>query len=293
MPVPDPKTLVRRPVGATMRRVFSTADHPRVAEDQGGDRGLFGPDSVTWRVHGDLSMLVGGIRALMVQTVHPLAIAGVAQHSRYRTDPLGRLRRTAAFVATTTYGSTAEADAAIAKVRSIHDRVRGVAADGRAYSANDPDLLAWVHHVEVQSFLLAYQRIGPGLGRDEADQYVSEMANLGARLGVPDPITKAATLHDWLRRHPEQHVTAEARAAVRFLAWAPLPLSVRGPYAVLLAAAISLIPIRQRYALGLFLPGPISGRLACEPAARALVGALGWSLGPSPALERARSRLGA
>jgi uncharacterized protein (DUF2236 family) len=274
-----------------MRRIFSTAGDRAVAEDLGGDSGLFGPDSVTWRVHADLAMLVGGMRALIVQTVHPLAIAAVAQHSRYRTDPLGRLRRTAAFVATTTYGSSAQADAAIAKVHSIHDRVRGVAADGRTYSANDPDLLAWVHHVEVQSFLLAYQRIGPGLGRDEADQYVSEMANLGARLGLRESITTAAALHDWVRHHPDQHVTADARAAVRFLAWAPLPVSARAPYGVLLAAAISLVPIRQRHALGLFLPGPIAGRLACEPAARGLVGVLGWSLGPSPALERARSRL--
>ena len=275
-----------------MRQVFAAPQSPALADDSDGDAGIFGPDSVTWRVHADLSMLVGGIRALIVQTVHPLAIAGVAQHSQYRTDPLGRLRRTAAFVATTTYGSSGDADAAIARVRSIHDHVRGVAADGRAYSANDPDLLAWVHHVEVQSFLLAYQRIGPGLDRDEADRYVLEMAGLGALLGVREPVTTAAALHDWVRHHPEQRVTADARAAARFLLVAPLPFAARGPYAVLLAAAISLVPIRQRLALGLLLPGPITGRLACEPAARALVGALGWSLGPSPVLARAHARVG-
>ena len=119
-----------------------------------------------------------------------------------------------------------------------------------------------------------------------------EMADLGALLGVREPITTAAALHDWVRHHPEQRVTAEpCCGAIPRLGAAPT--LGPGPYGVLLAAAISLVPIRQRFALGLFLPGPITGRLACEPAARVLVGALGWSLGPSPALERARSRLGA
>jgi uncharacterized protein (DUF2236 family) len=258
-----------------------------------GDAGLFGPDSVTWHVHSNFSMFVGGIRALIVQTLHPLAMAGVAQHSNYRADPLGRLHRTAAFIAKTTYGTTGEADAAIAKVRAIHEHVQGVAGDGRPYSAGDPELLAWVHHVEVQSFLLAYQRVGPGLSPAGADRYVSEMARLGERMGVRAPMTTAEALHAWVRDHPEQRVTAEARAAVRFLLLPPLPLAARAPYAVLLAAAISLVPLRQRLALGLVLPGPVVGRLASEPVAAALVGALGWSLGPSPALEQARARVGA
>jgi len=292
MPVPGPKSVVRSAATATMGRVFPrarTAPGPIAA----GDAGLFGPDSVTWRVHSNFSMFVGGIRALIVQTLHPLAMAGVAQHSNYRADPLGRLHRTAAFIAATTYGTTAEADAAIARVRAIHERVHGVARDGRPYEANDPALLAWVHHGEVQSFLLAYQRVGPGLGAADADRYVGEMAVLADRMGVRDPMTTAGALHAWVRDHPELRVTPEARAAVRFLLLAPLPLAARAPYAVLLAAAISLVPMRQRLALGLVLPGPVTGRLAFEPAASALVGALGWSLGPSPALAQARARVGA
>ena len=217
VPVPDPKAVVRGAASAAMRRIFSAPGDQGAAADVDGDAGLFGPDSITWRVHSDLSMLVGGVRALIVQTVHPLAIAGVAQHSQFRSDPLGRLRRTAAFVAATTYGSTAQADAAIARVRAIHERVTGVAADGRPYSANDPDLLAWVHHVEVQSFLLAYQRVGPGLGPADADTYVREMAGLGERFGVRDPVSTAADLHAWVRHHPDQRVTPDARAAVRFM----------------------------------------------------------------------------
>jgi uncharacterized protein (DUF2236 family) len=257
------------------------------------DAGLFGPDSVTWRVHSHMSVLVGGFRSLLVQTLHPLAMAGVAGHSNYRTDPLGRLQRTANFVGATTYGTTEQAEAAIDRVRRVHGQVRGTASDGRPYSATDPELLAWVHHVEVESFLLAYQRLGPGLEEREADQYVAEMAGLGARLGVEQHITTAAALHDWVRNHPDQRVSAEARAAVRFLLVPPLPLAARGPYAVLLAGAISLIPVRDRRRLGLFLPGAMSGKLACEPAARAMVAALGWAMGPSPALANARARIGA
>jgi uncharacterized protein (DUF2236 family) len=292
MPVPDPKSLVRSAATATMGRVFPRGRRETafVAE---GDAGLFGPGSVTWEVHSSFAMFVGGIRALIVQTLHPLAMAGVAEHSNYRADPLGRLHRTAAFIAATTYGTTAEAEAAIARVHAIHEHVRGVARDGRSYEANDPALLAWVHHVEVQSFLLAYQRVGPGLSTSDADRYVAEMAELGRRMGVRDPMTTAAELHAWVREHPDQGVTPEARAAVRFLLFPPLPLAARGPYAVLLAAAISLVPLQQRFALGLVLPDPVTGRLASERVAGALVSALGWSLGPSPALLAARARVGA
>jgi len=292
MAVPGPKSVVRSAATATMSRVFPRG-RPAITAVPAGDAGIFGPESVTWRVHSNFSMFAGGIRALVVQTLHPLAMAGVAEHSNYRADPLGRLHRTAAFIAATTYGTTADADAAIARVRAIHERVRGVAPDGRPYAANDPELLAWVHHVEVQSFLLAYQRLGPGLSAPDADRYVREMARLGERMGVVAPMTTADALHAWVRDHPEQRATAEARAAVRFLILAPLPLAARAPYAVLLAAAISLVPLRQRLALGLVLPGPVLGRLASEPVAAALVSTLGWSLGPSPALVQARARVGA
>ncbi|HVM64042.1 MAG TPA: oxygenase MpaB family protein, partial [Acidimicrobiales bacterium] len=266
MAVPGPKSVVRSAATATMSRVFPRG-RPAITAVPAGDAGIFGPESVTWRVHSNFSMFAGGIRALVVQTLHPLAMAGVAEHSNYRADPLGRLHRTAAFIAATTYGTTADADAAIARVRAIHERVRGVAPDGRPYAANDPELLAWVHHVEVQSFLLAYQRLGPGLSAADADRYVREMARLGERMGVVAPMTTADALHAWVRDHPEQRATAEARAAVRFLILAPLPLAARAPYAVLLAAAISLVPLRQRLALGLVLPGPVLGRLASEPVA--------------------------
>jgi uncharacterized protein (DUF2236 family) len=308
VPLTSPITAVRDAAGATIRNLLAAPPEALVGPGPGpgqgpvkftvededrGDAGLFGPDSITWRVHSHLSVLVGGLRSLVLQTLHPLAMAGVAQHSSYRTDPLGRLQRTATFVGTTTYGSTRQAEAAIAKVRHVHQRVKGTAPDGRPYAASDSDLLAWVHHVEVQSFLVAYQRIGPGLSPADADRYVAEMAVVGAKLGVEAPLTTAHALHEWIRDHPEQRATPEARAAVRFLLAPPVPLSVRGPYTVLMGAAISLVPLRRRLELGLYLPGPIAGRLAAEPAAKAMVSGLGWAMGPSPALVNARARLGA
>ena len=124
------------------------------------DPGLFGPASVAWRVHGEMSMLVGGLRALLLQTLHPPTMAGVADHSDYRKDPLGRLHRTGRFIGATTYGNTATAEHVIEMVRRIHERVAGTLADGTPYAATDPHLLGWVHVTEVDSFLRAYERYG-------------------------------------------------------------------------------------------------------------------------------------
>ena len=153
-----------------------------------GDPGLFGPASVTWRVHADFtSMLAGGIGALLLQCLHPLALAGVWDHSSFRQDMRGRLARTAGFIAATTYGSTALAGEALEKVRSIHARVRGTDPDGRAYAADDPELLYWVHLAECSSFLSAYRAIvEPGMTAREMDAYWSEMARIPLGLGC-DP----------------------------------------------------------------------------------------------------------
>jgi hypothetical protein len=148
----------------------------------------FAPHSVVRRIHGDLpSMLIGGLSALLFQMLHPLAMAGVAQHSNYRQDPLGRLERTATFLGTTTFGTVDEASAAIERVRRVHVQVKGVASDGRSYSATDPDLLTWVHVAEVSSFLEASRVYAPVTPtRQEADEYLSQMAKVGgACLGRP------------------------------------------------------------------------------------------------------------
>ena len=148
------------------------------------DPGLFGPDSVTWRVHADPSMALAGLRALLLQAVHPLAMAGVAQHSDFRRDPWGRLFRTAEYVGVTTFGTTEQARRAGAKVRGIHGRLVGIEPEsGTAYRVNDPALLRWVHCCEAESFLSTALRCGLRLSAADQDRYYAEQT-LGASLVV-------------------------------------------------------------------------------------------------------------
>ncbi len=253
-----------------------------------GDAGWFGPDSVVWRVHSDLSTLVGGLRALLYQTLHPLAMAGVAEHSDYRHDPWGRLHRTAEFVAATTYGTTEEAQAAVDLVKRVHLRVKGVAPDGRAYSATDPNLLAWVHVTEVDSFLAAYNRYGPGLTAADADRYVAEMAVVGRALDS-DPVPESVPeLAEVLARY-RLHASAQTRDALKFLVFPPLDWKLRPAYGLVTAAAIELLPISAQLELRLVSP-PLAGPVAVRPALRTLLGTLRWALGEAPALAAARQR---
>lgn len=285
---------VRRTLGDSVRSMVSgEGDLEEVFATHQGDPGLFGPDSVTWRVHGDLSMFVGGIRALFLQTVHPLAMAGVAEHSDYRVDPLGRLHRTAAFVGTTTYAATPVAEQAIAVVRAVHNHVRGTAPDGRPYSANDPDLLTWVHATEVDSFLRAYQRYGSEpLSDTDADRYLDEVAVTAIGLGAEWVPRSRAEMREYFRRvRPELHAGRQARDTARWLCFPPLPLAGRAPYAVLCGAAIGMLPGRVRRSLWLPAP-PGADAVVVAPATRALLSGLGWVLGAeSPVLEMARARV--
>ena len=259
-----------------------------------GDPGLFGPDSPVWEVHADPAMLVAGIRALLLQMFHPLAMAGVADHSDYREDPSGRLNRTAHFVTVTTYGSTEAADQAIAGVRRVHDFVTGTAPDGRPYAANDPHLLLWVHVAEIDSFLRSYQRYGRRpLSPAEADRYVDDMAEVAIRLGADVPPRSVAGMRTWLRGMRDQlDIGEQARDTCRFLLSPPkLPLAARAPYTVVAAASIGLLPRWARMELRL-PPLPLVDRLAVIPAAKLLVGTLGWATGASPFKHAALERVG-
>lgn len=250
----------------------------------------FAPDSAMWAVHTDVAMFVGGLRALLLQTLHPLALAGVVQHSTYRTDPLGRLQRTGAFVGATTFGTVDEANQAIDMVRTIHARVAGTARDGRPYSATDPHLLAWVHCTEADSFLRARQRYGSGPLEDAvADAYVAQIGGIGGALGVIDPPQNRAELRDRLISYrPELAATRDTRDTVRFLALPPLPLAARAPYGVLFGAAVSMLPGFARRMVRLpVVPGVEP--LAIRPAATVMLRTLGWALGEHPATEAART----
>jgi uncharacterized protein (DUF2236 family) len=223
--------------------VTSTIDIPRARDDVAG---LFGPGSVAWRVHADPAMVIGGIRALLVQSLHPLAIAGVVEHTEYRDHLWKRLRDTAQFVATTVFGTTAEAEAAAAVVRSLHNRVHGIdPITGLAYDANDRVLLRWVHDVEVQSFLVAYQRYGCPLTDRDADRYVAEMARAGELVGLPAaeaPHSVAELDADLAAFRPALRATPGSKEVARILLWPPLPLWARPLWGSLFAGAVATIP---------------------------------------------------
>jgi len=274
-----------RTQGASLLRNALAGDEGLAAEEMASvdDLGLFGPDSVVWRVHGDSSMLIGGLRSLMFQTLHPLAMAGVAEHSDYKSDPWGRLNRTGRFVGATTYGSTETAERAIRIVHNVHKRVKGTAPDGRPYEANDPHLLLWVHITEVDSFLRAYEAYGAGKLRDsEKDQYVAEMAEVARRLGSEAPPESVAELkaclHDF---RAECEAGPYARETIRFLLLPPVPLALRGPYGVLAAGAITLLPPWARRELRLPVL-PLSDPLAVRPAATVLTRTIGWLMAADP-----------
>ena len=237
-------------------------------------------DSPARTVHADPAMFIGGLRALLLQSLHPLAMAGVAEHSDYRSDPWGRLQRTAEFLAVTTYGPAAAAEHAVARVRRVHERVVGVAPDGRAYAANDPHLLAWVHLAEVDSFLRAYQRFGAArLDEAAADAYVRDLAVVADHLGAETPPRSVADLRRQLRAfRPELRGTADARRAAVFLVGRPpVPAVARPAYLVLAAAAVSLLPPWARWPLRLPLL-PVSERVLVGPAGALATSALRWTM---------------
>jgi uncharacterized protein (DUF2236 family) len=215
-------------------------------ENPKGDPGLFGPDSVSWQVHGDFSsMLIGGISALLMQALHPLALAGVWDHSNFRQDMLGRLRRTGQFISGTTFGSRQDAEWLIDKVRTIHLRIVGTAPDGRPYAASDPDLLTWVHVAEVSSFLAAHLRYrNPQLSAADQDRYYAEIALIAERLGAREVPRSRREVADYLQRlRPELLCDERSREVLRLLLAAPAPSQLAKPFgALMMQAGIDLLP---------------------------------------------------
>src|SRR5215813_8150590 len=286
--VPDLAGSVRSRIGAAIFERVAGPEGParsQVINAPGGER-WFADGRPIRRVHADTSMFIGGLTALLLQSLHPLAMAAVAGHSGYRGDPWGRLQRTSYFLAVTTFGRAGDAREAIARVRAIHQRVTGIAPDGRPYAASDPHLLTWVHIAEADSFLRAHSRFGTQpLDQAGRDGYVADMARIGAALGVPDPPYTEAELADRIAGYrAELAVTAQAREAARFLLLSPpLPALARAPYGVLAAAAVSLLPGWARRPLR--LPRlPVTEAAVVRPAGHALVQAIRWAItAPRPA----------
>ncbi|MGR6330490.1 oxygenase MpaB family protein [Sphingomonas sp. XXL09] len=282
---------IRDTIQAQVHRLVGFGDGGVDLTRPPGDHGLFGPESAAWRVHGDFTaMMAGGVAALLLQMLHPGALAGVWDHSNFRRDMQGRLKRTAQFISGTTYGATETAERLIARVRSIHDRVAGTLPDGTPYSANDPALLTWVHVAEVAMFLAAYRRYReadfPG---SEQDRYLGEVATIAERLGAVAVPRSRAEVDAYLRAvRPQLRVDHRTRKVARaLLRQQPASLAMAPAQALLMEGGIALLPDWARTMHGLDR-SPIH-----RPAVRAGVAGVGsvlrWALRDGSA-KRARAQ---
>jgi uncharacterized protein (DUF2236 family) len=278
--MPSPLHLLTHPAREPIRRWVLSAfprngggtidyDHPI------GDPGLFGPDSATWRIHSDFpGMLAGGLAALMLQTLHPLALAGVWDHSNFRDDLLGRLRRTTAFVGGTTYAPREQARQLIERVKHIHAQVIGHAEDGRPYAADDPHLLTWVHVTEAHSFLQGYRRFSHiTLPAGAADRYYDEVRRIAEALGARDVPASEAEVTAYFRLMRSELIYSErSRVVLDVLSRVRLPVPIAGlSRNVFLLAGAALLP---EWAERMLQRTPLQ-RAQARLAARAL-----WSVSP-------------
>jgi len=241
----SPAALARRALIRNVRAVFndqSRGEKPVVRSPQS----MFGPGSVIWRVHGDVvTMMVGGMSALLLQMLHPAVLGGVWDHSNFRNDMLGRLRRTARFISLTTYASREEAEAAMARVRTVHAQVSGTLPDGTNYSADDPQLLAWVHVSEALSFLNARIRYAePGMPHVDQDRYFEEMSGIALALGA-DPVPRSRAAAEQLVERMRPQLLCDARTrevAAIVLKQRPDNLAMAAAQRVIGQAAVDLLP---------------------------------------------------
>jgi uncharacterized protein (DUF2236 family) len=264
-----------------------------VPEDPADD-GLFGPASVAWRVSADLASPVAGLRSLLMQALHPLAMAGVDQHSGWRRDPVGRLAATSAYLATVTFGERAVAEQAATRVRRIHEHVRGTdAVTGRRYAAGDPALLLWVHAALVQSSLAAGRAFGTPLSAEDSDRYVAEMMVAAELVGVPRSLVPASVAE--LERYvasvrPGLSCTPAARQSMAYLLNPPgLDEEIAEFWQDVRDAAIAVLPEWARQMYGYSTPPPLTPGRRAE--IRQSLGVLdAMSLGQPGVLE-ARQRI--
>jgi uncharacterized protein (DUF2236 family) len=271
----------------------SAAAYVSGVPEDAADDGLFGPASVAWRVSTDLASPVAGLRSLLMQALHPLAMAGVDQHSGWRRDPVGRLAATSAYLATVTFGERAVAEQAAARVRRIHDHVRGVdAVTGRRYAASDPPLLLWVHAAQVDSVLAAGSLVGTALSAADSDRYVEEMMAAAELVGVPRPLIPASVAE--LERYvasvrPGLSCTPAARESMAYLLDPPgLDEEIAGFWQDVRDAAIAVLPEWARQMYGYSAP-PLSPRHRTE--IRQSLGVLDAMFLSQPGVLEARQRI--
>ncbi|MFE4469597.1 oxygenase MpaB family protein [Leifsonia sp. NPDC056824] len=260
--------------------------------EDGEDAGFFPAGGAAWTVHGGMPTLVAGVRALLLQALHPGALAGVRDHSRYREDPLGRLAGTIQWIHTVTFGSRGQAVAGSELVKTLHERVHGSYVDGhgvtRPYTANDPDLAEWVHLAFTDAFLTAHERWGSPIPGG-ADGYVNEWATAAELMGVGDPPRTAADLRariDAATDAGELRGGPEVEEIVRFIRRPPLRWTLRPSYRVLFRAGVSTLEPRHRALLGL----PVADRLPVRRATAVVLGGAQVLLGPQTQAELAARR---
>ena len=266
--------------------------YARSVQERPADAGLFGPKSLVWRVHRDRSFPVAGMRSLMVQALHPLAMAGVAQHSDWKRDPFGRLTATSGYVLTVTYGDTASANAAAARVRAVHTHVRGTdEVTGLGYSAADPELLLWVHAGMVDSIVTIVRRYGRGLDAAEADRYVAEMVPFAVIVGVPPEMVPASVqaLREYMESVVLRQATPAARDAIGIVLDPPgLTDDFRELWHDIGQVAIGTLPAWARSMYG--FAEPPAEMMEREPV-RQLIGALDLAFESLPGVLEARERI--
>jgi uncharacterized protein (DUF2236 family) len=237
--------LLTAPLRAWVLRAFPRGQGDIDYDSPPGDPGLFAPDSAAWQVHADFpGMLSGGLCALMLQTLHPAALAGVWDHSNFRDDLVGRLRRTTQFVAGTSYAGRAEAERLVQRVRRIHARVRGTTEAGTPYSADDPALLTWVHVTEAYGFVQGYRHYCGPLPTRDADRYYDETRAVAEALGAGDvPRSEAEVTAYLLQVRPRLAFTERSRTVLAVLAEMRLPVPMPGlSRDVFLGAGAALLP---------------------------------------------------
>jgi uncharacterized protein (DUF2236 family) len=290
------------PLKKRLVRTFSNS-HEGVPQWQldlanGDDAGYHLPGSAVWAVHGSMSPIVAGIRTLLMQALHPGALAGVHEHSNFREDPLGRLANTIRWIFTVTYGSTEAAENASRRVRRLHEAVQGNYSDNlgtqRGYSANDPQLASWIHLAFTDAFLTAHEIWG-GAIPGGPDAYVREWAQAGRLMGVGEPPLSEAEMHRELDRwynSGELRVDARVAETVEFIRNPPLNRMLRPGYRILFAGAVYSLEPRFRQMLGLAVPrlGPVT--LPVRLATKLVLGVVRLALGPrGPSELAARERL--
>lgn len=288
--VPDPRAALRALARAADPGPGGPPPQPEDLVDvDSANPGLFGPDSAAWRLHGDAATVIGGFRSLLLQALHPSVMAGVSQHSSYRDDPFGRLERTSRFVVATVFGTNADAEAALDTVRRVHSRVRGTRSDGISYDAADPQLIAFVHATEVDSFVAANQAYGRRrLSPEDADRYCAEMAEVAWRLGATDvPVTAAGTAQWLADLAPELAMGSDGRATLRFLCNPPVPLLARPAHLAVATAAVGLLPLWAQLALRLPALPPVDA-LVVRPGVNAMLASFHWAFPPRPESLAAR-----